>query len=1121
MLYVSPSLGINTIFVGDQNIDYAQQAAQAQVLRLAARAANDEPPAPPGGDDGGGGGGAVYPPSYGGYTYDTNGLWLELTNVAAGLAYLNLHHATNQVYALWSTTNLPAGWQVETEVWPTNQDVMPFAVPTLDRQSLFLRAEDWTDVDSDGDGIPDWWIWLYFGNLAQTATNLDSAGNTLLYDYQNGLAPATFQFTALATPNNYFNTSQVPVQLAVSGAPYWIAILVDDPNFADANWTAYTSASVTVNLGLTEGWHQVWVGLRGRADAANAVVWQSKRLKLDLTPPQLVITSPTNNLVTQPVIQLLGYSPEALSSISYDLTNALGLVTNQPVLVLDQSYSTNTWEFTTNTFQAFDLPLTNGLNLITLHATDLAGNTTTTNLSFTLDYSSKTNPPLVNLYWPQDGTLVCNSNYTWRGWISDPTATVTAQLVDASGATNLFNGLVERDGKFWVENLPLSDGTNELTLTVADVVGNVATTNITVFPGTIALAITVWLPAGGTAVIQAQAIPNSANAAGSGGGPVTYDNLGNPTLSPANAAEIQTDKPSRLFVQSYTACEDLQYNSQYTDLATDDTFLESGTVQFNQCVDVNWTDGQGGSGSQNMQDTWIINDPPVSGTNSTAWVSQQTWPASWWPDLANGTQTASGDYDWPLFDPNCGPAPVIEEHCAVNIPCANSWYDPYIFDIAAYENGSYRGTYTRWAQTVMKLQTGGKGLSQRENLWQLNASATQYFLRDAGVSLPAITGSGQSVDLTDVRILGSPLDSDGHLWKVLPDNAEADVTPTLSGADDFGFGVSAMEYPLRLQANWQDCQSEYVISPPVFIVGQFVPFSSYWAGSAGYDRPPPGLQRTTNLWTLAGHYYNDRTNSVAGVSWPTCSINYFVNQNMLTNDPTTAPAWWVSGGTDCPDSYPVTLDKGLFFSNGQYVSLHEEGTINMRKPNAEILAQTTSVNVIDEQLIFQQSTNAGITFAFDFPYNQGFPGRISWLQVNSQCIRTIQDGSGTNHNLVQPGPGPWLDGGDSYPYQAATTGYAYDSPMLEGRPTDVRVDASDAFQMWLMFTPTGGQRVPLRAVDWSWWGFATNGPSGWALGSGTNSVNPTDYPTETYPSWKSQLVKDPYISYPRYENAGI
>ena len=60
-------------------------------------------------------------------------------------------------------------------------------------------------------------------------------------------------------------------------------------------------------------------------------------------------------------------------------------------------------DFTTNYFECLDVPLTNGLNVITIHATDLAGDTTTTNFNFTLDYSSKTNPPVVQITWPQDG----------------------------------------------------------------------------------------------------------------------------------------------------------------------------------------------------------------------------------------------------------------------------------------------------------------------------------------------------------------------------------------------------------------------------------------------------------------------------------------------------------------------------------------------------------------------------------------------------------------------------------------------------------------------------------------------------------------------------------------------
>ena len=53
--------------------------------------------------------------------------------------------------------------------------------------SLFVKAEDWTGVDSDGDGIPDWWIWQYFGNLAESATNLDAGATRRFTTTQTAL----------------------------------------------------------------------------------------------------------------------------------------------------------------------------------------------------------------------------------------------------------------------------------------------------------------------------------------------------------------------------------------------------------------------------------------------------------------------------------------------------------------------------------------------------------------------------------------------------------------------------------------------------------------------------------------------------------------------------------------------------------------------------------------------------------------------------------------------------------------------------------------------------------------------------------------------------------------------
>ena len=68
-----------------------------------------------------------------------------------------------------------------------------------------------------------------------------------------------------------------------------------------------------------------------------------------------------------------------------------------------------------------------------------------------------------------------------RGTIDDFTANLTAQIVDSSGDTNVIQGLVERNGLFWVENVPLLDGINYVTLTAVDATGtNISTTNLTI-----------------------------------------------------------------------------------------------------------------------------------------------------------------------------------------------------------------------------------------------------------------------------------------------------------------------------------------------------------------------------------------------------------------------------------------------------------------------------------------------------------------------------------------------------------------------------------------------------------------------------------------------------------------
>ena len=337
-------------------------------------------------------------------------------------------------------------------------------------------------MDSDGDGIPDWWIWKFYGDLSETATNLDSTGNqTLLYDYTNNIDPNVIQFS-LPFTNYYVNTLNVPVQLNISGGvPSYMAVLINDMNQADAVWQPYTSSNIVATPGSTNGAYTVFVGLRGLPPDATQT-WRWASVTLYFVAPLLTITSPATGMVSQSPIQLQGYASNPLESLTFDVSNAAGVFTNQPGFLTGQFYDTDLLAYTTNYFECSDIVLNDGTNVITLHATDWAGNTA--NASFTLDYSPDTNPPVLNLVWPQDGTAISGSQFTLQAQVSDPKATVTASI---NG--NTVQGLVEQNGSVWVQNLPLNAGTNAVILTASNAIGGMSVTNFNVIENDVGLVI--------------------------------------------------------------------------------------------------------------------------------------------------------------------------------------------------------------------------------------------------------------------------------------------------------------------------------------------------------------------------------------------------------------------------------------------------------------------------------------------------------------------------------------------------------------------------------------------------------------------------------------------------------
>ena len=97
---------------------------------------------------------------------------------------------------------------------------------------------------------------------------------------------------------------------------------------------------------------------------------------------------------------------------------------------------------------------------------------------------------MVTLWWPTNGAQISGSSFTWRGTVDDPTVTLSAQITDSNGDTNVVAGVIERNGNFWVDNIPLAPGTNWLTLTATDINNHVTSTNIFVVQSSVGLSIT-------------------------------------------------------------------------------------------------------------------------------------------------------------------------------------------------------------------------------------------------------------------------------------------------------------------------------------------------------------------------------------------------------------------------------------------------------------------------------------------------------------------------------------------------------------------------------------------------------------------------------------------------------
>jgi hypothetical protein len=271
---------------------------------------------------------------------------------------------------------------------------------------------------------------------------------------------------------------ETPVAIA-----YWVpgkAHEDDNPLIDDEihklNWQPF-KPEILVDLGSGAGKRNVWLVAKWE----NPTQYKQEELgvTVDAEMPSVVITNPTNRVTFQSLLRLQGYSSGYPMNPEYDISNSSGTTLNQNAGFTDHTFN---WEKVY--FEAVDIPLAPGTNIITFHC-EIAGNRVSTNIVLVLATSGKTNLPVFNLRWPTNEMVISSSQFDMDGTCDDPSAGFLALVCDDQGNTTHREGhagrdSLGRDGLFIIEAVPLSEGIEYITLVDMDPTHNSTLTNITV-----------------------------------------------------------------------------------------------------------------------------------------------------------------------------------------------------------------------------------------------------------------------------------------------------------------------------------------------------------------------------------------------------------------------------------------------------------------------------------------------------------------------------------------------------------------------------------------------------------------------------------------------------------------
>ncbi len=445
----------------------------------------------------------------------------------------------------------------------------------------------------------------------------------------------------------------------------------------------------------------------------------------------------------------------------------------------DRVYDYNRQDFTTNFFQAYDVPLAAVSNLITLRATDNFGNTVITNFLVRLDYSAATNLPVVQMLWPLDGMVVSGTNATLRGTMSDETGSIVATVVHGDGTTNTVAGLVERNGDFWIENVPLN-GINHISVQATDAAGNVTTTNFTVNDSTMTLTIDtaptgddLWKPTGNvsgrisdpTASVFVNGVQGTNNGNGTwsaykvpiyGTGTATFNVSTTPaTLQSSFTPQAQTPAAQALYtveraptvIVSHHEADQIVHQitmTSPTELDPSSLIFNDQTITYNASLFVD--------ANNNWQNNYRGQDDVRFSPYPGITLPTANYSFIWDPLGITGPPYHRSVPKIPLEDlakSSQGPGIVNVVHYYAR--SANFWYDRP----PDSSNRFTRLLVRLSAGTTLKLYTGGKATVGNRNLLSLrvvNANSYEASPKDASFGLPWLNSKITPIIMTDLQV---------------------------------------------------------------------------------------------------------------------------------------------------------------------------------------------------------------------------------------------------------------------------------------------------------------------------------------------------------------------------------